>query len=299
MKKYGPTSYVLSVLCVGLLGWVGTAALLYGSQNLLQATARASAYKGVYESADPLATVSDKSLGTYYLSALAPAPPELEARGYIVADLLSGSVIIESNSAKSYPIASLSKVMTALVATELGPSESVAEMFYPLLLESNNEIAEDIAKSFGRQDFMHAMNEIAAKIGMHDTHYNDASGLSQYNVSSAADLLKLVQYLYKNHPEIISLTRVSEKALVTTDKYRMWRNNNQFVQQRHPDYIGGKSGYTPEAGGTLISLFALPIAGDELRPMAVILLGTKTSKGIKYEVAESIIDYITENVYYK
>jgi D-alanyl-D-alanine carboxypeptidase len=297
-RKHNKSEYVIAVILAASLGWVGTAALTYGGKNLAKATASVSAYRGVYESPETL-EISQDTEGTYYLSALAPAPPELEAKGYVVADLLTGSVIIESNSHTSYPIASLSKLTTALTATELGVDADVAELFYPLLLESNNDIAEEIAESFGRKDFMQAMNDVAAKLGMSATHYNDASGLSRHNVSSPADLLSLVQYLYKNHPEILSLTRIPEKATVTGDKYRMWRNNNQFVQLHQKDYIGGKSGYTPEAGGTLVALFALPIAGDELRPMAVVLLGTKTSKGIKYEVAEEIIDYITENVYYK
>ncbi len=297
-KKHKKSEYVVAVILAASLGWVGTAALVYGGKNLARATEAASAYRGVYESPDTM-PISEDTKGTYYLSALAPAPPELEAKAYVVADLLTGSVIIESNSHTSYPIASLSKLITALTALELGPDPGVADLLYPLLLESNNEIAEEIAESFGRKDFMQAMNDLVSKLGMSSTHFNDASGISSRNVSSPSDLLKLVQYLYKNHPEILSLTRIPEKATVTGEEYRMWRNNNQFVQLHQKDYIGGKSGYTPEAGGTLVALFALPIAGDELRPMAVVLLGTKTSKGIKYEVAEEIIDYITENVYYK
>ena len=301
MKKYQQIDYVFSVLLVAVLVWTGSATLLYGGKNLLRMTTSvsASAHKVVYESVDGKISSSTKNTGTYYLSALAPAPPELNAKAYIVADLLSGSVIIEDNPHKSYPIASLSKLITALTATELGVDENVTKLFYPLLLESNNATAEEIAETYERKEFMERMNEGVVGLGMTDTHLADPSGLSSRNVSSASDLLNLVQYLYKEHPEVLSLTRVPEKAIIKDSSYRMWRNNNQFVQLHHKDYIGGKSGYTPEAGGTLIALFALPIAGEELRPMAVILLGTKSNKGVKYEVAESIIDYITQNVYYK
>src|SRR3989344_1274681 len=286
MKKYRLIEYTFAVLFAGCLGWISTAVIAYSGKNLIKVTADASVYRAFYESPDINRFPVVSNSRTYFLSALAPAPPELDAKAYVVADLLTGSIIIEDNSHKSYAIASLSKLVTALTATELGADARVVERFYPLLLESNNETAEEIAESFGQVQFLRSMNELVSGLGMSDTHFRDPSGLSGKNVSSASDLFKLVQYLYKNHPEIVSLTRVPEKTSVSGDTYRIWRNNNLFVQLHHPDYIGGKSGYTPKAGGTLIALFALPIAGDELRHMAVILLGTDSDKGVKYEVAE-------------
>mgnify|MGYP001574579907 FL=1 len=236
---------------------------------------------------------SSESKSTYYLRADAPAPPRIEARAYIVADLLTGDVLIQKAPDKAFPIASVTKLTTAVVA--LNNKLEDTELLYPLLLESSNQTAEKITKFFGRRTFIQDMNNFAVSLGMTHTRYSDPSGISPKNVSSASDLLKLTQYIYKNTPELFDLTIVPNKD---TDK-NSWQNNNLFVQERHPNYIGGKSGYTPEAKGTLVSVFALPLAGDTLRPVVVILLGTDSKMGVKYEVAQSIIDYILTNVYFK
>jgi len=311
MKKHGKIDYICAVLLVASLSWIGTSFIVYASKSLVSITDSTSVNKGVYvydpKRDDEIA--SNQSAHTYYLSNLSPAPPELKADAYIVADLLTGSAIVEYNANKSFPIASLSKLMTALSVTELGSGRELVQLLYPLLLESSNDTAEEIAGVFGRSTFLSSMNTLASRIGMNDTNFSDPSGLSGRNVSSPADLLKLAQYLYKNHPDILALTRVREKEYRSGNKFGTWQNGNLFVKRHHKDYIGGKSGYTPEAGGTLIAIFALPITseqnhsevgtGEELRPIAVILLGTDSDKGVKYEVAESIIDYITQNVYYK
>jgi len=226
---------------------------------------------------------------TYYLRPDASLPPDIKARGYIVADLLTGDVLLQKNSQRAYPIASVSKLLTALVAIEQKLENQ--DLLYPLLLESSNVTADQIAKSFGTKTFISYINEKALKLGMSSTHFADPSGMSPRNVSSSADLLVLARDIYKNRPEILNITLLSTHGT--------WQNNNLFVQKHEDNYIGGKTGYTPEAKGALVSLFALPVAGQELRPLAIILLGTDSSRGVKYEVARSIIDYVLANVYYK
>lgn len=269
--------------------WLGLAGFLRGGRDLIVRVS-ASDFLGqalVYRATASLVLAENSQ--TYYLRADAPAPPELQARAYIVADLITGDVLLQKFPDKSYPIASVSKLTTALTALDMHLTET--ELLYPLLLESNNEKAEEIAKILNRKKFMQAMNEYVKNINMFNTHYSDPSGISPRNVSSARDLLLLTQHIYKNHPELFSLTLLPQKGL--------WSSNNLFVQKRHPNYLGGKSGYTPEAKGTLVSVFALPLAGNEIRPVAIILLGTDSKLGVKYEVAQSIIDYIVANVYFK
>ncbi|HEY9583009.1 MAG TPA: hypothetical protein VJK09_01685 [Candidatus Paceibacterota bacterium] len=280
---------IIATLTVFVMTWLGLAGFLRGGRDLIVRVS-ASDFLGqalVYRATASLVLAENSQ--TYYLRADAPAPPELQARAYIVADLITGDVLLQKFPDKSYPIASVSKLTTALTALDMHLTET--ELLYPLLLESNNEKAEEIAKILNRKKFMQAMNEYVKNINMFNTHYSDPSGISPRNVSSARDLLLLTQHIYKNHPELFSLTLLPQKGL--------WSSNNLFVQKRHPNYLGGKSGYTPEAKGTLVSVFALPLAGNEIRPVAIILLGTDSKLGVKYEVAQSIIDYIVANVYFK
>lgn len=229
----------------------------------------------------------------YYLRTDAPQIEPIMARGYIVADLKTGDVLISKNADKAYPIASLSKLVTALTALRMGLEDQ--NLLYPLLLESDNEIAEEIATKLDHKTFMEKMNSYAKELGMTATTFKDASGISPHNRSSAKDLFILAKYLYEKYPDLLDITRLPQKTVGD----ETWVNNNLFVNERKENYLGGKSGYTPEARGTLVSIFAIPLAGDEVRPVAVILLGTDSDKGVKYEVSESIIDYIEKNVYYK
>ncbi|HEY4514695.1 MAG TPA: hypothetical protein VJJ22_00880 [Candidatus Paceibacterota bacterium] len=230
---------------------------------------------------------------TYFLREDAPALPDVRAKSYLVADISTGEILLESNLDEIYPIASLSKLSTAMAAIKLGLPDR--NMLYPLLLESDNYMAEFIAGLFGRDNFLLEMNSQVMALGMKSTHYADPSGLSPSNTSTSRDLLVLMRYLYDTHPDLINITRLAWKTVGDTT----WNSNNLFVQEGITNYLGGKSGNTLLAGGTLISIFALPLADNELRPVVVILLGTASEKNVKYEVTESIIDYVEKYVYYK
>src|SRR3989344_1592404 len=269
-----------------IVGWSTTALFVKGGRELAIHIPEYSTATLIYEAR---ASAGDYSPRTYYLRADAPSPPELKARSYIVADLLTGDVLIQKNPDKPYPIASVSKLITALTAIDMYLSDT--DLLYPLLLESSNPAADEIAKQLGGRQFVDAMNDYVKSIGATHTYFADPSGISPRNMSSASDLLLIAKHIYKEKPEILELTLLTEK--------RDWRTNNLFVQERHPNYIGGKSGFTPEAKGTLLAIFALPLSDGELRPVVVILLGTDSERGVKYEVAQSIIDYILENVYFK
>ena len=268
---------------------IGVLTIIFASLSLIN---NDESNKVLYQaSASESISIDDKK--SYYLRADAPEPPEISANSYIVADLLTGDVLIQKSSEEIHPIASVSKLVTALVALELKLTES--DLLYPLLLESSNKTAEDIAGLLDRKSFIKSMNNYVARLGMLQTHFVDPSGLSVKNVSSANDLLTLIRYIYKQQPDLLALTLVPQKQISKKE----WQNNNLFVQERHRDYLGGKSGYTPEAGSTLVSVFALPLVGQELRPVVIILLGTDSERGVKYEVAQNIIDYVVANVYYK
>jgi D-alanyl-D-alanine carboxypeptidase len=133
---------------------------------------------------------------SYRISDKAPVP-YLTAKAYLVGDIESGDIILSRNENKVMPIASISKLMTAIVGDEVmglstelkvtsealetygkqgrlrnGEVYTVSEMLYPLLLESSNDAAEAIAMSFGRDDFLDSMHKKAREIEMYNTHFS-------------------------------------------------------------------------------------------------------------------------------
>jgi D-alanyl-D-alanine carboxypeptidase len=220
----------------------------------------------------------------------------VSAEAYLVANLDSGAIYAEHNTSRVVPIASVTKLITALVAThELGPEwqvpitdeslkaygeagglvageiYSVAEILYPLLLESSNDAAEAIAYSYGYDKFVAKMNDFATELGMTSTSFRDASGLSSGNVSTARDLLKLAQYLYRSESGLLTLTRKMNFAVASTTSHRQhtWNAFNPFTFD--PEFLGGKTGRTTEAKESMVSLFRRVHRGLTY-PFAIIVL---------------------------
>ena len=226
-----------------------------------------------------------------------PVPkPAVSAEAYLVANLETGEIYAEHSSEKIFPIASLSKLVTALVSihsmprdekiiiTEpaldaygdaghftLGETFTATEILSPLLLESSNDAAEAIALTYGYGDFIQKMNTFVTGIGMQSTAFNDASGLSSHNISNAKDLLVLAQYIYKNEKTLLELTRQTTATVGTTTDHGMhvWKTINPFPL--YPNFIGGKTGRTIEAKESMVSLFDYEY-GTKSYPVAVIVL---------------------------
>jgi D-alanyl-D-alanine carboxypeptidase len=212
-----------------------------------------------------------------FVKATSKNPPKTSSLSYLVGDIETGEIIFEKNPEFVFPIASVSKLMTAIVAKELldlhnyvvvskssvntygtqgglnsGERILITDLLYPLLIESSNDAAEVLADGLGRENFLKAMNNKAVQIGMASTTYNDPSGLSPKNVSSTKDLFVLAQFINKNYPDIWDITRVTEYGVL---KHK-WVNSNRLM--RKPSFIGGKNGYTEEAFRTTVSVFDIP-----------------------------------------
>ena len=224
--------------------------------------------------------------------------PNLNSRAYILADLDTGEVILEKNSDTVYPIASVSKLMTALIATEkmnlqdvaiisrdatnaygaqgslvLGEKIRLSDLFFPLIMESSNDAAEVFADHYGHQDFMDEMNKKAKSLEMNDTYYNDPSGLDPKNSSTPKDLLKLVRYIWKKDPSIFDTTRVKQFSI----KGHTWFNRNP--QLPLSGYIGGKNGYIDQALQTTASIFEIPTLKGGMRKVVIVILKSNDKNG--------------------
>jgi D-alanyl-D-alanine carboxypeptidase len=249
----------------------------------------------------------------FYVNNDSNGQPKVSAKAFLVGDLNTGEVILAKNQEERFPIASVSKLMTALVAKELtspddtaqvsktalategtngelrlGQKIKMADLVYPLLLESSNDAAELLAEHFGRDDFISKMNQEAEKLKMSQTSYDDPSGLSINNQSTASDMFKLTGYLMEDDPDLIKIT--TERSY--SNKKQSWSNISQFLGE--DGYSGGKSGYTDAALQTVVSTFTLPLSNTGLRPIAITLLQSSD----RHKDVEIILKYLKKNIYY-
>ena len=222
--------------------------------------------------------------------------PNVTARQYAVLDIGNGTVLAQSGMEEARPIASVTKLVTALVAAEqinldgdiviapeavastsvprlkAGETVSAYSLLLPLLLESSNEAAEAFAQSVGRGRFIALMNEKVSALGMQDTHLTDPAGAEHTNVSSIADLLRLAQYLYNNRSFILKIS--SGREVPTLYKQTTFENLQNFNEVPGiAGFIGGKVGKN-SIGESAVLLFKVPIDGAE-RVLAVVVLDSE------------------------
>ena len=222
--------------------------------------------------------------------------PTFTNESYMVADLSTGGVLAGSNVASRWPTASLTKLMTAtLVFDQLAtstrititpqmfaadPSEhtlviggtyTVGDLLHLMLMPSSNVAAQAMADYIGQVQFMNEMNARAEQWGMTDTYFADPSGISAANESTAHDLLILAQHVYNDYSGILTLTDTPTATIteLNSGKKITVRSINTFVGE--PNFVGGKTGNTPQAGGNLLSIF-----NDGGRKIFILVLGAPT-----------------------
>lgn len=187
-----------------------------------------------------------------------PAP---DAAGY------GGQVLFAKEAEQKLPIASLTKLMTALVALQFyGPEENIFEgqkitahdILYPLLLESSNDAAAALAEHKGMQTFMNRMNHKALQLGLTETSFVNPTGLDpedpegQLNVSSAKDLALLAIAIKNEYPEILDISALP--------KFGPYTNTDELARSNdwQTRVLGGKTGWTDLAKGNLILVLQSP-----------------------------------------
>ena len=229
--------------------------------------------------------------------------PEVSAQSYLVADLASGFVFAEKDSPKQFSIASLTKLMTATVVAEnvdlrksiLVTSEMleaygstqgleaekrfrIVELFYPLLIESSNDAAEILSYFLGREKTIRLMNEKAKAILMEQTNFVGPSGFDPENVSSAQDLFYLARYIFYNRPPLLEITKgktVRSFGEIQFEIENFW-NKNTFINDS--TFLGGKTGFLPEAKETALFIFRFLDENNKDRNIVIVLLGSGNHK---------------------
>ena len=223
--------------------------------------------------------------------------PTTSAKEYVVADIKNGTVLMYKDADGVLPIASISKLITALVVIEHfnldrsitisnsaklhttiprlkeGEQYTVHDLLILMLTESSNQAAEAFADTTGRGRFIELMNQKAIAIGMKHTSFGDASGLSAANVSTPEDMFTLLKYIYENRRFVLDITSDSLRSDAYGDTVFRRLDNFNFVKSVSNRFVGGKIGRTDEARETYAGVFMLNTETGE-RPIAVIALGS-------------------------
>lgn len=184
-------------------------------------------------------------------------------------------VLFAKSETKQLPVASLTKLMTALVVFEHYDVNQVHDLLFSMLIESSNEAAEALSGIMGQEAFVAAMNDRAKKLGMTSTHFADSSGLNPQSVSSAKDVATLAQYLFEHYPLF--------RQIVGLKTYGVMKNTNKLLGQ--DNIVGGKTGFTDEAGECMMVVQTSPQTGTHI--ISVVLGSSDRFAEIKH-----IIDWV-------
>lgn len=217
--------------------------------------------------------------------------PDLLSQSAIVVDMKTGYTILEKNiKDKLYP-ASITKIMTAILTLENAKMDevitftseavfsieegssaakvdvdeqlTVEQCLYGLMLISGNDLANGLAEHVGdtMDQFANMMTNKAEEIGCLNTNFTNAHGLHDDNhYTTAYDMALISKYAYEKCEMFKTLCSTGYYECQPTNKQplvRQWRNNNRLInkyeKEFYADCIGGKTGYTNKAGGTLVT----------------------------------------------
>jgi serine-type D-Ala-D-Ala carboxypeptidase (penicillin-binding protein 5/6) len=206
--------------------------------------------------------------------------PSVSATAIIIKDLESGVLLYVKDPDKKVPIASTTKIMTALVASDYFKANDVLEakdislvsgssmglksgekltfrsLLYGMLLNSGNDAAYTLADNYpgGRNDFIDAMNAKSSKIGLVNTHFDNPAGFDSDNhYSSAFDLAKIAEEAIANN-QLARIVSTKETTVFSIDKESEHdlKNLNKLLDM--PGVLGIKTGTTPAAKENLVGL---------------------------------------------
>lgn len=216
----------------------------------------------------------------------------LEAKSVYIYDVVKEKSIFELNADSQLPLASLTKLMTAVVAKEnipewmlididkesvlqegdsgfmLGERWKIADIIDAMLISSSNDAAAAIA--LNSEDFISLMNKKSADLNLAQTYFLNATGLDLTNYlsggyGSAKDVAKLMDYLVKKHPSLLEVTRYDSLKINS----RNFKNTNKLIEHL-PGIIGSKTGFSDLARGNLAVVFDMGLE----HPVIIVALGS-------------------------
>lgn len=246
--------------------------------------------------------------------------PKIEAESGMAIHISSGGkhrVLFRKETSIQRPIASLTKLMTALVAQELynpdqifiiskeavdqegergelkeGEEIYLNELLHMVLIESSNDAAWALAEgeSSGVEKFVELMNFKSKKLKLKDTHFVNPTGLDRLgNYSTSEDLVNLAIYIINNHPQIFEISKKQSYEVPNPDStlhHFIPENTNKLLLEI-PEIAGGKTGYTEEAGGCILLVLEDGKGGHFIN----VVLGTATTES-RFEEMRKLVDFV-------
>jgi serine-type D-Ala-D-Ala carboxypeptidase (penicillin-binding protein 5/6) len=234
-----------------------------------------------------------------YLPFKAQGSASVSASSAVLLEQQSGRILYAKDAHEKKRIASITKIMTAILAIESGkldetvkiseqavraegssiylkPGEKIKleDLVYGLMLRSGNDAAVAIAEHVGGSldGFVYLMNQKAEEIGMENTHFANPHGLDDHenHLSTAYDMALLTQYaMFNDTYQKIAGTKVHRVPDPAGNWDRVWTNKNRLLTGLYEYTTGGKTGYTKRAKRTLVTT----ASKDKLDLIAVTLNG--------------------------
>ncbi|MFH1236397.1 MAG: serine hydrolase [Parcubacteria group bacterium] len=246
-------------------------------------------------------------------------PPRIEAEAGIVVDPESGKILWERKKDTQYPIASLTKLMTATVILDAAPDFSsqvtavdaderpaegswlqiregetvtLQDLLAATLIGSRNNAVRMLVRGIGitEEDCLKRMNEKASNLGMVGTHFTDVTGLDPANVSTASDLAKLVTHAF-TYERLRTAALSTSYDIVTFEKKRVLHieTTNRLLPDTHFVFRGAKTGYLDEAGYT----FAAHV--ERQREQVIMILLGAPSADTRFTETAALADWAFRN----
>ncbi|MGH9331617.1 MAG: D-alanyl-D-alanine carboxypeptidase family protein, partial [Vicinamibacterales bacterium] len=240
--------------------------------------------------------------------------PDIRAAAAIVFNPETGQVIFAENAQDKRSIASITKVMTAVVFLEDNPDLSQQyliergdvrgasttflrtgewvrgeDLLHLTLIASDNAAARTLARNShgGSPDFIQRMNQKAVELGLESTTFIDPSGLNSENVSSAYDHSRIITFAASDE-RIGPVMRKADYSLTTSRRTVTIHNTNRLLGG-DMDVRGGKTGFIYKAGYCLATLLKLP-QGDQV---AVVVLGARNNT-LRFMEIKHIFNWLNE-----
>ncbi|HKH74902.1 MAG TPA: serine hydrolase [Vicinamibacterales bacterium] len=232
--------------------------------------------------------------------------PDVRAAASIAFNPKTGEVLWQENAQDKRPIASITKVMTAVVFLEDDPDLTqevtversdvyaasttylrandrltLSNVLHLTLIASDNAAARVLARVShgGTASFVERMNEKAVELGLENTSFADPSGLNAANLSSAYDLSRLIS-LATSDERIAPIMRTQQYTVNTTRRAISIHSTNRLLTDSGVEVVGGKTGFISKAGYCLATLLHIPQSDQTV---AFVVLGAKSNTGRFWE----------------
>ncbi len=203
---------------------------------------------------------------------------KITAQSWLVADS-NGTILQSENADQQRPIASITKLMTAMIVLDANQDmdEEIKpytrrELLQLALVKSDNKAAEVLCNNYigGRDHCVRAMNAKARELGLQDTRFIEPTGLSIMNVSTARELITLVKTA-QDYPVIVEASKTSQVKIKVKKKWFIFNNTNPIIGKRH-NFIVSKTGYIRASGGCIVMML-----DTDIGRRIVVVLGSRST----------------------